>query len=158
MTGFGTVSTRDMRAAVSAIATIDKGLDRQWRAHAKRKIAQPFAEALARQAPPGSKGAAAGRSIRTGTGALPVIYAGKGTWEGWQPFFALNYGMHHNKYHTYIMKRRGQRFVVRRRTGRWAPQWVKGRGLWFEPYFDKHLPEQRAKVMNLADEFIRGEL
>ena len=159
MTGFGSVSTRDMKAAIAAIGSIDKGLDKEWRAQAKREIAEPFAEALARQAPSGSKGAAAGRSIKTGTGPLPVILAGKGSWQGWQPFFSLNYGMSHDKFHTYIRRSpRGMRHVVRRRTGTWAPQWKPKHAYWFEPYFDKHLPEQRAKVMKIADDFIRTRL
>lgn len=156
--GFAHVTTKDMQAAISALDIIDKGLAKEWRKHAKQEIAKPFAAELARQAPPGSKGAAAARSITTGSGPLPVIYVGRGSWDGWQPFFALEFGMHHHKYHTYIGNRAGKRFVVRRRVGTWAPPWVKGRGLWFYPYWEKHLPEQRAKVVRLADAFIRERL
>jgi hypothetical protein len=148
-----------MRTSLAALQQIDKGLAKEWKAHAKTRIAEPFAHQLARQAPAGAKGAAAGRSIRTGAGALPIIYAGKGTWQGWQPFFALEYGMSHDKYHTYVRTSpKGRRHVVRRRVGTWAPVHRGRRGYWFHPYFTAHLPEQRVKVVRLADDFIRGAL
>lgn len=152
----GSVATKDIKRAMLALRSVDKDMAKLWRAHAKNKIAEPMARDLRRAAPWGAKGAAAANSIKTGTGALPVIWAGKGTWQGWQPFFALEFGMNHRTKHTYIMNRRGSRYVVRRRVGTWAPVHQGQFGYWFHPALEKSVDVYRPKVAALADEFLRS--
>jgi hypothetical protein len=131
----------------------------QWRKQARTEVAVPWAAELAAQAPSGSKGGAAARSIQAGTGQLPVIWAGKGTWQGWQPYFALEFGMSHTKVHTYTRTSpRGQRHFVRRRTGTWA-QPHRGRvGYWLWPYWRRNDGRLTDKVAQLVDAAIKEAL
>lgn len=156
----GTVTSLNMKEAIRAISVIDKGLAKEWRAEARDKVTKPWAEELARQAPLGMKGAAAGRSIKAGTGAVPIVYAGKGSWNGWQPFFATEFGMSHTQYHTYIRRNRTRpgRHVVRRRSGTWANPHLGSHGYWFSPYWAANEERLRQKVITLADDFIGRSL
>lgn len=161
----GSVTSDSMTAAIKSISVIDKGLAKAWRNEAKQKVTIPWATELARQAPPGFKGAAAARSIKPGTGAAPMIWAGKGTTaEGvggsWQPFFSTEFGMSHQKVHTYVRRNRSGfgRHFVKRRSGTWAPVHVGRYGYWFHPYWEKNAERIRKRVIDLADEFIRRSL
>jgi hypothetical protein len=131
----------------------------QWRKQARTEVAVPWAAELAAQAPAGSKGAAAARSIQAGTGQLPVIWAGKGTWQGWQPYFALEFGMSHTKVHTYTrVSPRGRRHFVRRRTGTWAPPHRGRQGYWFFPAMRRSSDRQTERVAQLVDAAIKEAL
>ena len=161
----GSVTSASMTEAIKAISAIDRGLAKEWRKEAKTKITTPWARELAAQAPSGWKGAAAARSIQPGTGAKPVIWAGKGTTnEGtggpWQPFFALEYGMSHDNVHRYVRRNRSGagRHLVNRRVGRWAPEHRGASGNWFWPYWEANQDRLRDQVIDLADDFIRRAL
>jgi hypothetical protein len=85
--------------------------------------------------------------------------AGRGQTNGWQPFFALEFGMSHTKYHTYIRTSpRGLRHVVRRRTGTWAKPHKGRTGYWFYPYWRRHDDRLTARVVELLDGFMEGAL
>lgn len=156
----GTVRSDDVTKVLAALRTVDKGLMDEWRTQARTQMIEPWAKELARQAPAGSKGAAAGRSIQAAKSARPALYAGKGSWRGWQPFWATNYGMAHSKVHTYIRRNRknGGRHVVRRRSGTWAPEHRGRHGYWFEPYWERNIDRQRKRVVDLADAYLRRVL
>jgi hypothetical protein len=159
MAGFASLNSSEIKQVITSIGTLDKGLMSAWKAEARDKVVVPWAAELALQAPPGSKGAAAGSSIKPASTGVPSLYAGKGKWDGWQPFFALEYGMAHEKYHTYVRTSpKGKRHVVRRRTGRWAPVHRGRSGYWMWPYWEAHQDKLRDRVVNLADAFIRRSL
>jgi hypothetical protein len=144
---------------VRALRQADKAVAAEWRKRARLEVAVPWAAELAAQAPGGSKGAAAARSIQAGTGQLPTIWAGKGSWQGWQPFYALEFGMSHSKYHTYVRTSSlGNRHFVRRRTGTWA-QPHKGRtGYFLWPYWRRNDARLTDKVARLIDQTIEANL
>jgi hypothetical protein len=149
----------DLLPTVRALRQADKAVAADWRKRARTEIAVPWARELAAQAPAGTKGAAAAKSIQAGTGQLPVIWTGKGTWRGWQPFFALEFGMSHSKRHTYTrVSPRGQRHFVRRRTGTWAPPHRGRDGHWLWPYWRHHDARLTDKVARLLDATIKEAL
>lgn len=156
----GTVTSPNIARTIRALRTADKELEKEWRREAYEKVAKPWAAELARQAPGGSKGAAAGRSIEARKGFGVRIAAGtrKGLWKpGFVPFFALNFGMHHNAWHKYIRKNRsgGGRHVVRRRSGTWAPVWQgPPHDYWFWRYWEANEDRVRAKVVTLTNDFM----
>lgn len=157
--GIGYVHSPDITRMVKALQTADKELEKEWRAEAYEKVAKPWAAELARQAPGGSKGAAAGRSIeaRKGKGVIIATGTAAGTWKpGFIPFFALNFGMGRHK-HQYIRTNRSGagRHMVRRRTGTWAPVWIgPPHDYWFWRYWEANEPRIRAKVVTLTNEFM----
>jgi hypothetical protein len=153
---FGQVSSQtNLKPILASLRTVDRDLERTWRQQAKTKVGMPWAAELAAQAPRGSKGAAAGRSIKVGSGQGVIIWAGKGTWRGWQPFFATNYGMSHSKRTTYLRRSpSGGRHVVRRRIGTWAPEWVPNSDYWFWRYWSKNEDRIRSKVVTLTNEIM----
>jgi hypothetical protein len=160
MTSFGQVSPpTNLKPILDSLRVVDKDLAKTWRQEARTKIAVPWAAELAAQAPAGSKGAAAGRSIKAGTGQGVRIYAGKGVWKGWQPFFATNYGMDHDTKHTYLRRSpRGRLHVVRRRVGTWAPEWVPKSDYWFWRYWESHENRIRGRIVTMTNEFMAENL
>jgi hypothetical protein len=158
---FGRVSeSAQLKAVLRTLGTIDKGLAKEWRRRAKTEIAEPWAAELAAQAPGGSLGAAAGRSIKAGTGAMPVLWAGKGQWNGWQPYFVLEFGGQKLAKVTYVNRQRTtkSRYVIRRRTTmQFEPH--RGReGIWMFPYWRRNEAHLRNRVIRLMDDFIEEHL
>lgn len=158
-----TLKSADLKATVAALTQVDRQVATQWRQRARREVAVPWAAQLAAQAPAGTLGRAAGRSISAGTGALPVIWAGKGATvtqpggSAWQPFYSLEFGRDHGKYSTYVRRsNRGGRGFVRRRTGTWARGRAKG-GHWLFPYWRRHDARLTDRVARLLDQVI-GEV
>lgn len=157
------VESRDVRAAVQALTAVDKQVAAEWRRRAKSEIAEPWARDLRNHAPKGRKGRAAGESIQAAGGAKPAIIAGKGSWPGdhgqpWQPFFAMNYGMHRGAYTSYTRRtKRGGRVAVRRRVRTWALR-HRAKGYWLERAITRTQPEYRRMVMFLVDDVIRETL
>jgi hypothetical protein len=159
------LSSPDLKRVVSTLRTIDKGIATEWRQKAKREIAIPWANDLARFAPAGSRGAAAGRSIKPGVGPLPVIRAGVGSWSGagggkpFQPFFSTNFGMG-RAYHTYIRKNRSGlgNHIVKRRVGTWAPVHVGSYSYWLDDGFKQTNDKYRARVIDLLDDYLQEVL
>jgi hypothetical protein len=157
--GYSLVTTNDLKPAMDALRTVDKALAKEWRTKARRELAVPWARELAAQAPGGSKGEAAGRSVKAGTGMVPTIWAAKGEWNGWQPFFALEFGMSHSKWHTYVRRSaNGGRHFVRRRSGTWAPVHAGRRGHWFYPYWRANDHRLTARVAKMLNAFIEEHL
>lgn len=155
----GLVTSTDIRKTLAALSSVDKGLMKEWKAEAIDKVVEPWAMELRAQAPAGTKGAAAARSIQPARAAVPSLYAGRGTWNGWQPFFALEFGMSHIKQHTYIRRSpKGVRHVVRRASGTWAPEHRGQSSYWFWVYWEKNADDLRDRVIDLADDFLRRVL
>ena len=155
----GSITGPDLKRVSATLRTVDKGLAAEWRREAKSEVAAPWALELGGFAPYGTLGQAARRSIKPSTGQLPAIRAGVGSWNGWQPFFALDHGMSHEAYHTYLRRsKRGRRHIVRRRVGRWAPEHRGSYSYWLEPGIAKTMDKYRERVIGLMDGFIRRRL
>jgi hypothetical protein len=140
---------------------MDKELGKKWKMEARDKVARPWAAELARQAPAGSRGAAAGRSIQAGLGQGVRIYMGKGVWkQGFQPFFGIEYGMNQDVKHKYVRRNRSGRgrHFVNRRVGTWAPEWIPKHTYVFRRYWEKNERKVRSQVVNLVNEFVAENL
>lgn len=156
---FATLSASQIKPTLTALNTVSPGLMKEWRRRAKREVAEPWAAILAAQAPAGTLGAAAGRSVKAGSGTLPVIWAGKGAWNGWQPFFGLEFGGQKDAKVTYVGRSpAGNKYVMRRRTTMQFQPHLGRVGYWLFPYWRGHEPVLRAKVIRLADDFIEEHL
>jgi hypothetical protein len=160
VTGSGSLRSAQIKPAIRALQTVDRGIAREWRQHAKKELAVPWARELASHAPAGQRGAAAARSIGAGVGQLPAIWAGRGEWKpGFQPFFSLEFGRDHNKFSTYVRTSpRGVRHFVRRRTGTWAPQHRGRAGWWFFPAMSRSSDRYTEKVATMLADFLEGSL
>lgn len=162
MAGFAHITTAtDLNRVVAALRSVGPAVARAWRTEAVGKVVQPMVIGLRGQFPSGMKGTAAKASIQAmKQRQVPTIAAGKGSTQGWQPYFALEFGMSHAKVHTYIRRNRKKpgRHFVHRRTGTWA-QPHRGRvGYHFWPYWESHQPELRDAAVRLIDDVVRREL
>lgn len=158
---FGKVSSPDIKPILRALQTVDRDLAKVWRQEARTRIAVPWAEELARQAPPGALGAAAGRSIKAGTGQGVRIWMGKGQWKpGFQPFWGIEFGMDHDVKHKYIRRNRRNpgRHFVSRRVGTWAPEWIPSHTYRFRRYWEQHEDRIRGRIVAFTDEFMGEHL
>lgn len=161
----GTISNADMRGRIAALSTIDKALIPEWKRIMNERVVSEMARELGHLAPPGRKGDAAAKSIRPKEGQYPAIVAGEGTWfgdhgQGWQPFFAMEFGMNRGAYTTYLRRRKrgnGQQ-VVRRRVRTWALPARRRNGYWLAPGFRRMVPRYRRLIVAEVDQFVRDRL
>ena len=168
VTGFrmdGTITSRDMRARIATLSSIDRDLVAEWKQVMASDVIGPMVAELGRLAPAGRKGDAAARSIRGVKGQYPAIVAGKGSWVGdhgrpWQPFFAMEFGMNRGAYTTYLRRRRNGRgqVVTRRRVRTWALPARRRAGYWLDPGFRRMLPRYRTIIVDRLDRFVVDRL